>query len=59
MTDTTELQSAGIDRAALAALICDVCSEMVHVHGFFQCDPHPGNLLARKNDEGREFCLCV
>ena len=28
-----------------------VYSEMIFVHGFVHCDPHPGNILIRKTKE--------
>lgn len=48
VTDSAKLEAAGIDRAALADLVCDVFGKLLHVYGFIHCDPHPGNLLVRK-----------
>lgn len=36
-----------IDPGQVAALITRVFSEMIFLHGFVHCDPHPGNLLIR------------
>ena len=27
-------------------------SEMIFVNGYIHCDPHPGNILVRKNENG-------
>jgi ubiquinone biosynthesis protein len=44
-TDTAGLGRAGIDRAGLARSGSQVYMKMVFEHGFFQPDPHPGNLV--------------
>ncbi len=47
VTDTPRLQAAGIDPQAVAWLVVDVYCEQILGAGFFQADPHPGNLLVR------------
>jgi len=32
----------------VASIVSRVFGDMIHVHGFVHCDPHPGNLLVRK-----------
>ncbi|XP_064602704.1 aarF domain-containing protein kinase 1-like [Liolophura sinensis] len=32
-------------------------SEMIFVHGYVHCDPHPGNVLVKKTDQGVEISL--
>jgi ubiquinone biosynthesis protein len=44
-TDGAALKQAGIDKAALARTGSRVYMKMVFEHGFFQPDPHPGNLV--------------
>jgi ubiquinone biosynthesis protein len=44
-TDAGGLERAGIDRAGLARSGSRVYMRMVFEHGFFQPDPHPGNLV--------------
>jgi ubiquinone biosynthesis protein len=44
-TDAAGLGQAGIDRAGLARSGSRVYMKMVFEHGFFQPDPHPGNLV--------------
>ena len=29
-------------------------SEMIFVHGYVHCDPHPGNVFVRKDNSGRQ-----
>lgn len=45
ITDTEALQAAGIDLKQLCTLFLRVYFEQILVHGFFNADPHPGNLL--------------
>jgi len=45
ITDRAALDAAGVDVAALVRTLVGAWSEQVLVHGFFQADPHPGNLL--------------
>ena len=44
-TDAAGLLRSGIDRAGLARTGSRVYMKMVFEHGFFQPDPHPGNLV--------------
>lgn len=46
-SDRTFLLQNGIDPGQVSALITSVFSEMIFMHGFVHCDPHPGNLLIR------------
>lgn len=32
-------------------------SEMIFVHGYVHCDPHPGNVLVNKTDSGTQIVL--
>lgn len=34
-------------------LLLNVFGEMTFVLGYVHCDPHPGNVLVRKNSKGR------
>lgn len=45
--DVEALDSAGIDRVALARLGADVILTMVFDHRFFHADPHPGNMFVQ------------
>ena len=43
--DLSDLDSAGIDRPALARRAARVTLHMVFIDGFFHADPHPGNVF--------------
>ena len=43
--DLAAIDNAGLDRKALAARASDAMLKMILVDGFFQADPHPGNLM--------------
>ncbi|KAJ3023661.1 putative aarF domain-containing protein kinase 1 [Thoreauomyces humboldtii] len=45
--DLAYYRSHGIDPAAVSAELSKVYSEMIYVHGFVHCDPHPGNVFVR------------
>jgi len=47
VNDFAALAKNGIDRRQLAISGCIVYMKMIYEHGFFQADPHPGNLLVR------------
>jgi ubiquinone biosynthesis protein len=48
-TDASGLERAGIDRAELARSGTRAYMKMVFEHGFFQSDPHPGNIVVFPN----------
>jgi ubiquinone biosynthesis protein len=43
--DLEAIDDAGLDRKALAARGVDAMLKMILVDGFFQADPHPGNVM--------------
>ena len=43
--DLPAIDKAGLDRKALAARCVDAMLKMILVDGFFQADPHPGNVM--------------
>lgn len=47
VTDLAFMDAHGIDPKGVSSLITRVFSEMIFLHGFVHCDPHPGNLLIR------------
>lgn len=47
------LRAAGLDPAQVSRLIAQTFNEMIFTHGDVHCDPHPANLLVRKDARGR------
>jgi aarF domain-containing kinase len=47
--DKEEMIKNGLVPLDVAATITSIFGEMIHCHGFVHCDPHPGNLMVRKN----------
>ncbi len=45
ISDTAALQDAGVDLPTLSATLLRLSLKMVLEDGFFQADPHPGNLV--------------
>ncbi|GIX49637.1 MAG: ubiquinone biosynthesis protein UbiB [Candidatus Tectimicrobiota bacterium] len=50
ITDREALCAAGLDPRAVAVNGANALLKQVFVHGFFQADPHPGNLVVRKDN---------
>lgn len=46
ISDLEGLRARGIDQVEVFTLLADVYFEQMLVQGYFQADPHPGNLLA-------------
>ncbi len=49
VTDFSRIETAGIDRPALAELILRTYCQMVFLDGVYHADPHPGNILAHED----------
>jgi ubiquinone biosynthesis protein len=45
--DRDALSAAGVDRRELARTGAEIYMKMIFEHGFFQADPHPGNLVVQ------------
>jgi predicted unusual protein kinase regulating ubiquinone biosynthesis (AarF/ABC1/UbiB family) len=57
-TDAEALRAAGIDPEDVVQDLMRVYVRMILAAGFFQADPHPGNLFVRRNERGvRELVL--
>jgi aarF domain-containing kinase len=46
------LKNQGIDLNGISLKIGQMYAEMIFQHGYVHCDPHPGNVLVRKNSSG-------
>lgn len=44
ISDLAEMQKNGIDTSSLANMLVDLFLQMIVVHGYVHCDPHPGNI---------------
>src|SRR5207248_3330000 len=47
ISNVAELERAGIDKHAVAQKLTEVYCEQILRDGFFQADPHPGNILVQ------------
>jgi predicted unusual protein kinase regulating ubiquinone biosynthesis (AarF/ABC1/UbiB family) len=54
VTDTDGLAAAGIDPAEVVQGLMTIYTRMILAYGFFQADPHPGNIFIRP---GPQFVL--
>ena len=51
VTDVAALRTAGIDPAEVVQTLMRLYVRMILAYGFFQADPHPGNLFVRPNGQ--------
>lgn len=52
VSDVSALRAAGLDTDRVAQILIDAYCEQLLVRGFFHADPHPGNLLVQRDDNG-------
>jgi ubiquinone biosynthesis protein len=55
VTDVAGLRAAGLDPADVVQTLMRIYTRMILAYGFFQADPHPGNLFVR--DDGAVVLL--
>jgi len=53
INDIKKIEEAGIDRQLLAKRSAESYLTQICRHGFFHCDPHPGNLACDDKEGGR------
>ena len=51
VTDVPGLRAAGLDPADVVQTLMRIYVRMILAYGFFQADPHPGNLFVRPNGQ--------
>jgi ubiquinone biosynthesis protein len=51
VTDAAALRAAGLDPADVVQTLMRIYVRMILAYGFFQADPHPGNLFVRPNGQ--------
>lgn len=44
ISDLAQIRKQGIDTSELASILVDLFLQMIVVHGYVHCDPHPGNI---------------
>ncbi len=54
VSDIERLDAAGLDRTLITSRGADILLRMIFEHGFFQADPHPGNIFVLP---GNVICL--
>lgn len=52
VTDLQFMHQNGIDPYKVSGRLMHLFSEMIFLHGFVHCDPHPGNILIRLRERG-------
>ena len=50
--DATNLRKNKVDFVSVSRKISQMYADMIFKFGYVHCDPHPGNVLVRKNDKG-------
>jgi predicted unusual protein kinase regulating ubiquinone biosynthesis (AarF/ABC1/UbiB family) len=48
ITECVLIKASGVDCRMLVSLLTETYAKMIFVHGFFHCDPHPGNIFVRE-----------
>ncbi len=48
ISECSVIKASGIDCRMLVSLLVETYAKMIFVHGFFHCDPHPGNIFVRE-----------
>ena len=65
MTDDDAMTRHGVDRDALLRRVAQAFAVQIFLDGFFNADPHPGNLLVQVQPDGTarpvllDFGLCA
>ena len=58
VNDLEYMRCHGISPKEVAEKLGTMYSNMIFTHGIVHCDPHPGNIIVRKNKKGKlELCL--
>lgn len=57
ITDKQYMIDNNIDVRLVSDRLGSLYSEMIFVHGYVHCDPHPGNIFVRKTPKDTELIL--
>ncbi len=52
ISDIAGLRAAGLDTNQVAQRLAEAYCEQILAHGFFHADPHPGNILVQRREDG-------
>jgi len=52
LCDASKLEGLGMSRHSIVRLLTEVFCQMTFKHGIVHCDPHPANVLVRKDAKG-------
>lgn len=52
ISDTKYIEDNGIDKQQLTRRLGSLYCDMIFRHGHVHCDPHPGNILVKKTENG-------
>jgi len=53
INDVEAIKKQGLNPVDVANIVVSVFSDMIFTFGWLHADPHPGNLLVRKNEHGK------
>ena len=54
INDIENLKNAQMNFVSISNKISQMYADMIFKYGYVHCDPHPGNVLVRKNKKGEE-----
>jgi len=57
INDVENLKKAGVNVQSISTQVNQMYADMIFKHGYVHCDPHPGNVLVRKNKGRDEIVL--
>ncbi|EGD72100.1 atypical/ABC1/ABC1-B protein kinase [Salpingoeca rosetta] len=52
LSDVDGLRDSGLNLTTVSRIVTELFSEQIFIHGLVHCDPHPGNLLVRRDARG-------
>jgi aarF domain-containing kinase len=57
VNELDKLRGFGVDLRKLSERLTKAYSEMIFLHGFVHCDPHPGNILVRRRPKRHRWLV--